>query len=293
VIAVVTNIDREHLDHYGSFENLRESFLKFVKEVPFYGLDVMCTDCSVVRGMIGEVDRRYITYGASGDAELRAIEIFQEKQGAGFDVVHQGRKLGRIVLGVPGRHNAINALAAIAVSFELGVDFDTIVKSLTGFKGVHRRFEIKGEARGVTVVDDYGHHPSEIKATLAAARDWRPEQSQEVARRVIVGFQPHRYTRTKILFDEFATAFDQAEVLLITEIYSAGEDPIAGVTGKALFEEVCKHRRGHGLETVFCPGLEEMEAWLEKSLRPGDLFLTVGAGNIWQAGEEILKRIKG
>ena len=293
VIAVVTNIDREHLDHYGSFDRLRESFLSFVKEVPFYGLDVLCTDCSVVRGMIGEIDRRYVTYGTSGDAEIRAIEICQEKQGAGFDVIHQGKKLGRIILGVPGLHNAVNALAAIAVSFELGVDFDTIAKSLTGFKGVHRRFEIKGEARGVTVVDDYGHHPSEIKATLAAARDWRPEQGLEIARRVVVGFQPHRYSRTKILLDEFTTAFDQAEVLLVTEIYSAGEDPISGVTGKALFEEVSNHRKTQGLETWFCPTLEEIQDWLLKNLRPGDLLLTVGAGNIWQVGEEILKRIKG
>jgi UDP-N-acetylmuramate--alanine ligase len=207
-------------------------------------------------------------------------------------VVRQGDKQGRIILGMPGRHNAINALAAVAVSLELGVDFDTIAKSLHGFKGVHRRFEIKGEAGGVTVVDDYGHHPSEIKATLAAARDWRPEKAAMIPSRVIAGFQPHRYTRTKLLADEFTTAFDQADVLLVAEIYAAGEDPIAGVTGKTLFKQVSKHRLGRGLETYFCPTLEEMDGCLEKLLRPGDLFLTVGAGNIWQVGEQVLKRLK-
>ena len=292
VIAVVTNIDREHLDHYGSFDKLRESFRSFLNEVPFYGLDVVCVDCQVVRGMIGEIERRYATYGSSNDAEIRAVEIYQEPQGCGFDVIHQGKKLGRIVLGVPGRHNAINALAAIAVAFELGIDFETAARSLTGFKGVHRRFQIKGEANGITVVDDYGHHPSEIMATLAAAREWRPEKSAELPGRVVVGFQPHRYTRTKLLLPEFTVAFDQAEILFVTEIYSAGEDPIAGVSGKLLSEEIAKHRSQLGLETYFCPGIEEMEDALMKSLKPGDLFITVGAGNIWQAGEEVLKRLR-
>ena len=291
VIAVVTNVDREHLDHYGTFDNLRESFLRFVNEVPFYGLDVLCTDCQVLRGMTGEIHRRYVTYGVSNDAEIRAVEVRQERTGCGFDVISKGKKLGRIVLGVPGRHNAVNALAAIAVGFELGVDYATAARALTGFKGAHRRFQIKGEALGITVVDDYGHHPTEIKATLAAAREWRPANGAELPGRVVCGFQPHRYTRTKILAEEFTAAFDQADLLLVTEVYSAGEDPIAGVSGKSLFEQIEKHRKPQGLETFFVPTLEEMEDSLAKMLKPGDLFITVGAGNIWQAGEELLKKI--
>jgi len=292
IIAVVTNIDREHLDHYGTFEHLRESFSRFLSEVPFYGLDVICVDCAVVRGMIGEIDRRYITYGMSADADLRAIEIVQEHQGCGFDVVFQGKNLGRIILGIPGRHNAINALAAIAVGFELGIDYETIARALTGFKGVHRRFEIKGEVNGITVVDDYGHHPSEIKATLAAAREWRPEKGAQLPGRIICAFQPHRYSRTKLLAEEFKSAFDQADILAMTEVYAAGEDPIAGVSGKALFDEVSAYRSSEGLKTYFFPTLEEMQGWLKKFLKPGDLLLTVGAGNIWQAGEQVLKRLK-
>lgn len=291
VIAVVTNVDREHLDHYGTFESLQASFLRFANEVPFYGLCVICTDCQVLRGMAGAIERRYVTYGVANDAEFRAVEIAQEKSGCGFDVIHQGRKLGRIVLGVPGRHNAVNALAAIAVAFELGVDYETAAKALANFKGVNRRFQVKGEAGGVTVVDDYGHHPTEIQATLAAASDWRPEKGGQLPGRIVCGFQPHRYTRTKILGEEFAAAFDQAQVLVVTEIYSAGEEPIAGVSGRTLFDRIALHRSARGLETLFCATLAEMESALEKLLKPGDLFITVGAGNIWQAGEEVLKRI--
>ena len=292
VIAVVTNIDREHLDHYGSFDKLRESFLNFLNEVPFYGLDVICLDCQVVRGMVGEIQRRYVSYGNSGDAEIRAVEIRAEEKGCGFDVIRQGKKLGRIVLGVPGRHNAANALAALAVAFELGVDFATAADSLNGFKGVHRRFQVKGMAQGITVVDDYGHHPSEIKATLEAAREWRPGKGGRIPRRVVVAFQPHRFTRTKLLAGEFAQAFDQAELLFVTEIYSAGEDPIAGVSGKALSEQLAEHRKQLGLKTRFVPELEEIAEEVVKSLQTGDLFITVGAGNIWQVGEAVLRRLR-
>jgi len=292
VIAVVTNIDREHLDHYGSFDKLRESFLNFLNEVPFYGLDVICVDCQVVRGISGEIQRRYMTYGSSGDAEIRAVEIYPERQGCGFEVIREGKKMGRIVLGVPGRHNAANALAALAVAFELGVDFETAAKSLNGFKGVQRRFQVKGRAKGITVVDDYGHHPSEIRATLAAAREWMPEKNAKLPRRVVAAFQPHRFTRSKLLAEEFTTAFDQAELLFITEIYSAGEDPIAGVSGQALSEQTAKHRAELGLDTRFLPKLEEMARAVANYLKPGDLFITMGAGNIWQVGEEVLKRLR-
>ncbi len=292
VIAVVTNIDREHLDHYGNFESLCESFLHFLNEVPFYGLDVVCIDCPVVRSLLGKIERRYITYGESPDAELRAVEIYPEKSGCSFEVIYQGENLGRITLGMPGRHNAINALACIAVGFELGVDFDVQASSLNGFKGVHRRFEIKGEVGGIVVVDDYGHHPREIQATLKATREWKPAQSGLKPQRVVCVFQPHRYTRTKILLDEFPSAFDQADVLVMTEIYPAGEDPIAGIDGKKLFQKVAEHRKGKNLETYFFPEFNEIILWLEKNLKSGDLLLTLGAGNIWQVGEEIFKRLK-
>ncbi len=293
VIALVTNIDHEHLDHYGTFEKLRESFLHFLNEIPFYGLDVLCIDCPVVRGIIGELDRRYLTYGEARDAELRAVEIFPEPAGCSFEVVNEGESLGRITLGMPGRHNAVNALGAVAVGFELGIEFKTIARALTGFKGVGRRFEEKGRAKGVAVVDDYGHHPAEIRATLAAAREWRPDQSGELARRVICIFQPHRYTRSKLLVEEFKAAFDRADILVMTEIYSAGEDPIAGINGRWLFEQVRQHRDQGGLETYFYPDFAQILEGLEKMVSPGDLVLTVGAGNVWQIGVELLKRLEG
>ena len=292
VIAVVTNIDREHLDYYGSFEKLRESFLAFLNEVPFYGLDVIGVDCPTIRGLLGEIKRRFITYGESPDADLRAVEIRTGASGLSFEVIYQGKNLGRIMLGIPGSHNAINALASIAVGFELGLDFSEMAKALTGFKGVGRRFEIKGELAGITIVDDYGHHPREVQATLSAGKEWRGKNGKTRARRVVCAFQPHRYTRTKLLAEEFGPAFDQAEVLLMTEIYPAGEEPIAGISGRWLFEIIKAHRDKLGLESYFFEGFEEMVKTLIKMLRPGDLFLTIGAGNIWQVGEEIIKRLK-
>jgi len=258
VIAVVTNIDREHLDHYGDFENLRQSFLHFLNEVPFYGL----------------------------------VEIYPEKNGCSFEVIYQGENLGRITLGMPGRHNAVNALSAIAVGFELGVDFETSARSLTGFKGVHRRFELKGEIEGIWVVDDYGHHPREIEATLKAVKEWKLKNGTSYAQRVVCVFQPHRYTRTKILLDEFPPAFDLAEVLVLTEIYPAGENPISGISGEKLFLKVKEHRDKKGLQTWFFPSFEEILSWLKNQLKPGDLLLTLGAGNIWQIAEDFLKSKK-
>jgi len=293
VIALVTNIDHEHLDHYGTFDKLRQSFLHFLNEIPFYGLDILCIDCPVARGMIGGLTRRYVTYGESRDAELRAVEIYPEKTGCSFEVVNEGENLGRITLGMPGRHNAVNALASIAAGFELGIDFQVIARALTGFKGVGRRFEEKGRAGGVAVVDDYGHHPREVQATLNAAREWRLDPGGQLAKRVVCIFQPHRYTRTKLLVDEFTSAFDRADLLLMTEIYSAGEEPIAGVSGKWLFDAVQAHREKIGLISCFYPGFEQILEALMKMVMPGDLVLTMGAGNIWQIGVDLLKRLEG
>jgi len=292
VIAVVTNIDREHLDHYGDFENLRQSFLHFLNEVPFYGLNVLGIDCPVVRGLVGELERRYITYGEAKDADLRAVEIYPEKTGCSFEVVYQGENLGKITLGMPGRHNAVNALSAIAVGFELGVDFETSARSLTGFKGVQRRLEFKGEAEGIVVIDDYGHHPREIEATLKAVKEWKFKNGTSYAQRTVCVFQPHRYTRTKLLLEEFPPAFDLAEVLVLTEIYPAGESPISGITGEKLFLKVKEHREKKGLKTWFFPSFEEILFWLKNQLKPGDLLLTLGAGNIWQIAEDFLKSKK-
>lgn len=291
VIALVTNIDQEHLDHYGSFDKLREAFIHFLNEVPFYGLDIVCIDCPELRALTGEISRRYVTYGESKDAELRAVEIFPEKTGISFEVVNEGKNLGRITLGMPGRHNAVNAVGAIACCFELGVDFQTIKRALTGFKGVGRRFEEKGRCGGVVVVDDYGHHPREIEATLNAAREWTDSEGR-LARRVVCVFQPHRYTRTMLLKDKFVSAFDRADILFMTEIYSAGEEPIAGISGSWLFEAVKAHRDRLGLITYFCPRIEELGEELLRIVEKGDLVLTVGAGNIWQVGVELLKRLK-
>jgi UDP-N-acetylmuramate--alanine ligase len=276
-IEVVTNIDPEHLDHYGTFERLHEAFVEFVNRVPFYGLAVLCLDHPSVQSLLPKLDKRHVTYGMAALAEYRADDVVLDGFSAAFDAWRRGQKLGRIRLQMVGAHNVQNALAAIAVADEVGIPFETVRAALEGFAGVQRRFTVRGEAAGVTVVDDYGHHPAEIRATLRGARE-------AFKRRLVVAFQPHRYTRTRDLMGEFATAFNDADVLVLTDVYAASEEPIPGADAAALHEAIrrCGHR---DCRHVARPDLGRAVADI---VREGDLVLTLGAGDITQAGPEIL-----
>jgi UDP-N-acetylmuramate--alanine ligase len=282
-VAVVTNIDPEHLDHFGTVEALERAFLDFINKVPFYGLAVLCMDHPRVRSFItaARVEKRLVTYGLGTEADYRATEVRFDGLRSHFTAVARGRVLGEVTLAMPGLHNVQNALAVLAVAEFLGVRFEELREALAHFQGVGRRFTVRGEAAGVTVIDDYGHHPAEIRATLAAARSGIAAGG----RRIVVAFQPHRYTRTRDLMDEFAAAFDEAEVVVLTEIYAAGEEPIPGVTGEALGQALRRH--GHP-EVRYVPRRAELGAALAPLLGRGDLLITLGAGDISQVGDEVL-----
>jgi len=281
-IAVVTNIDREHMDFHQTMERLDESFLAFVNKIPFYGLAVLCLDNAHVRALLPKVRKRFATYGLSPDAEFSARDLVLKPGGVDFTALHDGAALGALKLHLPGRHSATNALAAVAVAQELEIPFRQVAEALDGFTGIHRRFEIKGEPRGITIIDDYGHHPEEIRATLAAIRDsWK--------RPLTVIFQPHRYTRTRDLFDEFVTAFDGADRLVLTEIYPAGEDPIAEITGESLYQAI--KRNGH-VEVEFVADKTQIAKELSARLAPRDIALTLGAGDIYKVGEALVEALR-
>ena len=281
-IAVVTNIDADHLDYYSGIEEIKDTFVDFINKVPFYGMAVLCLDDRNIGEIIPRVKKRFVTYGVSSQADIRATNIRLAGNSTSFVAHYKGYRMGEITFGMPGRHNVLNALACIAVAMELDVPFARIQEGFAQFGGVGRRFQIKGEVRGIMVVDDYGHHPAEIRATLAAAKNGWPE------RRLVVAFQPHRYSRTKELFDEFVTAFYDADLLVVTDIYAASEKPIEGVTAEALANAI----RRHGQKDVtFIADREEIPDHLAGIVQPGDIVLTLGAGNIWQAGEALLKKL--
>ncbi len=279
--AIVTNIDPEHLDHYGSIERVHDAYLQFINRVPFYGLAVLCIDSVAVRGLVPRVRKRFVTYGLASDADLQAVHTRVTAEGTRFDVLEKGRWIGEVKLRMLGRHNAQNALAVIAVACELGIGFETIARALASFEGIDRRFEVKGEVGGVTVVDDYGHHPEEVKATLRAAREG-------FGRRLVAIFQPHRYTRTRDLLTEFLGAFDDADLLVLTDIYAAGEDKIDGVSGEALYEAL--RRRGHA-DVRFVPARADIAATLLPDLRGGDMVVTLGAGDVHKVGDDLLRAL--
>ncbi|HUT52571.1 MAG TPA: UDP-N-acetylmuramate--L-alanine ligase [bacterium] len=287
-VVIVTNVDREHMDHYASLEALHATFVEFMRRVPFYGLVVAGIDDPAVRSLIPQVQRRVVTYGLADDADIRAVDVRCEGLSCHFVAVKEGRRLGEVRLGIPGVHNAVNALASLAVAFELGVTFDQAAAALHGFIGAGRRFEVKGEKKGVMVIDDYGHHPTEIKATLRAARDFLESSRRGPNARLIVAFQPHRYSRTKDLWNEFGSSFYEADVLFMADIYAASEDPIPGISGESLCKEVGGRRGERGLATRFVPAVADVAAAAIKEVRPGDVFLTLGAGSIWQVGETLL-----
>jgi UDP-N-acetylmuramate--alanine ligase len=278
-IAVVTNIDREHLDHYADLLAIQDAFLQFVSRVPFYGAVVACLDDPNVRALLPRVDRRWITYGLSSEAEISATHVAVSGFGSRFTPLHRGVRLGEVKLQVPGRHSVYNALAAIAVGLELDVPFASAARALSSFHGVDRRFQLRGNAFGALVVDDYGHHPTEIAATLAAAREG-------FGVRTVVVFQPHRFTRTKALLEEFGRAFFLADRVVVTEIYAAGESPIPSVDGAAVADALVRH--GHPSVT-FEPDLARIPALLRETVHEGDMVLTLGAGNVWKVGEELIR----
>jgi len=281
-IAVVTNIDREHLDFHQTMERLNESFLAFINKVPFYGLAVLCIDDANVHGLSAKARKRFTTYGLSAEAEFSARDLKMSSDGVEFTVLQDGKSLGKLRLKLPGRHSATNALAAVAVASELEIPFAHVVEAMAAFSGIHRRFELKGESNGIMVIDDYGHHPSEIRATIGAIRDsWN--------RPLTVVFQPHRFTRTRDLFDEFLTAFEGSDRLVLTEIYPAGEDPIAGVTGEALYQAI--KRKGH-LDVQFIADKNQIVRHMAGKLNRGDIALTLGAGDIYKVGEALVEALK-
>jgi UDP-N-acetylmuramate--alanine ligase len=282
ILAVVTNIDREHLDHYASLEEIEAAFTEFVNRVPFYGAAVLCMEDENIQQIFPAVRRRTITYGRSAQVDLEIQNVALNASGSKFSIRRRGSELGRFRLNVPGVHNVLNATAAIGVALELDVIVDQIIEGLTVFSGVDRRFSIRGEERGVKVIDDYGHHPTEIKATLAAAK-LLPHS------RIRVLFQPHRYSRTKQLLDEFGTAFHQADDLYLLDIYAASEPEIEGVNAKALLETV----RSYGHRSVhYAPSLEQGAAAIAAAAEPGDVIITLGAGNVSQAAGEILVKLR-
>ncbi len=282
VIGVITNIDPEHLDHYGSYAALEEAFVAFANRVPFWGLTVLCLDHPGVQAIVPKMTRRTVTYGFASQANLVAWDARSEGQGMRFSVRRRDETLGEVMLALPGRHNVQNALATLAVALELEVPFPLAAEALASFGGIERRFERKGSARGVTLVDDYAHHPAEIRATLEAAREIHDG-------RIVVAFQPHRYTRTRDLWDDFTAAFNHADVLLVTEIYAAGEPKLPGIETTQLVDAI----RAHGHRDVhFVRDLDELPQRVASITRPGDLLVTLGAGNISTAGQRILAALE-
>jgi UDP-N-acetylmuramate--alanine ligase len=289
-IAVVTNIDPEHLDHYGTHDAVKNAFVSYANKVPFYGLCVLCLDHPSVQEILPRLERRHLTYGISRQADFRASGARFEGMATHFDAFRRNEPLGRFVVRMPGAHNMLNALAVIAVADELEVPLDVTRDAIAGFHGVQRRFTVLGQPayerngkRGdVMIVDDYGHHPAEIEATLDAAQTG-------FDRRVIVAFQPHRYTRTKLLFDEFTRAFNKADVVFVTDVYPAGEQPIAGATGEALAEAI----RAHGHRAVsFVKGKDLVSRALREVVEPGDIVIALGAGDINASARELLAMLE-
>jgi UDP-N-acetylmuramate--alanine ligase len=281
-IAVVTTIDEEHLDHYKGIEEIKDAFVEFANKVPFYGAAVVCVDDENVRSIMPRITRRVITYGMDAEAEVSALAVTQTGMRACYKAFQKGELLGEMELNMPGKHNVYNSLAALAVGLELRVEFEAIRTALAEFQGVERRFEIKGEAAGITVLDDYGHHPTEIRAVLETAREiWEG--------RVIAVFQPHRYTRTSLLLSHFGTAFDACERVYLTDIYAAGEEPIKGVSSRNVADEIKKNGQ---TDVIYEPDQDSLLCSLPSVLKPGDIVVTLGAGDISGFGRKLLDRLR-
>ncbi|HKK47005.1 MAG TPA: UDP-N-acetylmuramate--L-alanine ligase, partial [Balneolaceae bacterium] len=282
-LAVITNIEAEHLDIYDNLDDVKDAFIEFANKVPFYGAVALCLDDPTVRSIIPSIDRRTITYGLTPQAQIRATDIEMDHFNSSFTVISEGNQLGRILLKAPGEHNVKNALAAVAVGLELDIDFDHIKSGLERFEGVFRRFQLKADQDDVMVIDDYAHHPTEVQATLNAARKgWKD-------RRIVAVFQPHLYSRTQDLYKEFGLSFFDAEVCVITDVYPSREKPIEGVTGKLIADAAKEygHRKVHYVENK-----EELPGQLKEIVEPGDVVITMGAGDIYKYGEQFVEALK-
>lgn len=283
-ITVVTNIEDDHLDYYGTKENIIKAFCEFILATDSEGFTVMCLDDPVIQGILPliKAEKKVITYGFTSNADFCALNVRLNGLYTKADVYNRGKLLGELRLSIPGKHNVLNALATVAVSINCGLSFSAVANSLQTFHGVQRRFQDIGECSGIHIIDDYAHHPTELKATLAAARTLNPE-------RIVAVFQPHRYTRTHLLAREFGEAFRDADILILDEIYAAGESPIPGVNTGLIVEQI-KEQTGQPVEYI--PGRAEIEERLFGLIQPGDLVITMGAGNIWSVGTDLLQRLR-
>ena len=282
-ISVVTNIDREHLNYYKSMDKLRDTFSQFMNKVPFYGATIACLDDEEIQRLLPGLKKRCITYGLSSQADLSGRDIEQNGMNVSFEVIFSGNSMGRVTVGMPGKHNVRNALAAIGVAMEFNLEIDTIREGLKSLGGLRRRFQIKGERDGVMVIDDYGHHPTEIMAVLETLRESWP------GRRIIVIFQPHRYSRTYDLFDKFVLSFNNADVTFVAPIYEAGESPIEGISSETIARGI--HEHGHR-DVRACNKNGEILSKVFETVLPGDILLTLGAGDIFKIGEDFLNQNK-
>ncbi len=280
-IAVVTNIENDHMDYYGTMENILHTFREFLYKLPQTGLAVLCFDNAHIREIAQNLERRYISYAVDHDAEYMARNIRTEGAVTTYDFYHYEELLGAIKIDVPGRHNVANSLAAVVVGINVGLTIAQTADGLSYFKGVKRRFQTKAKVNGVWVVDDYAHHPTEITTTLLAARQTKPK-------RLICVFQPHRYSRTKLLRKEFGTAFTPADMLILTDVYAAGEQALPGINGEVIKEEV-EHQTNQ--QVTYIPDKDKIARYLSEIVEPGDLVLTMGAGNIYLTGEELVDNL--
>jgi len=282
-VAVVTTVDEEHLDHYNDIEAIKASFVEFANKVPFYGAAVVCLDEENVQAIIPRIIRRVITYGFSQQADVRATDVVLDGQKVTFNVSLRQSKLGSVLLRMPGQHNIANALAAVAVGLELDIPFPSISEGLSQFTGISRRLEKRGEAGGIVFVDDYAHHPTEISATLETVKAmW--------GGRIVAVFQPHRYSRTQALWEKLGRSFYDADSVIVTSIYAAGEQPIPGVTAESVAKAALTSGHRH---VLYMPDREAIVEHLAGSLEPGDVVITLGAGDIWKTGDDTMRRLAG
>lgn len=281
-IGIVTNVENDHMDHYGTMENIIKAFTQFLNQIREDGWGVVCFDNENIRNIVKNVNRKIVSYAIDHEADYVAANIKADASGISFDVIHKGENLGTVKLNVPGRHNVLNAMACVVTGITLGQSVAQMAEGLTMFNGAKRRFQTKGKAHGVWVVDDYAHHPTEIATTLKAARQTQPK-------RLVCAFQPHRYSRTQLLQKEYGSCFKDADLLVLTDVYSAGEDPIPGVDGELLVKEVAEQT---GQKTVYIKDKKEIAAYLKSIAQEGDLIMTMGAGDIVKCGEELVELLK-
>jgi UDP-N-acetylmuramate--alanine ligase len=282
-VAIVTNVDAEHLDHYGTYDNVKKAFTDFCNRVPFFGMSALCMDNEGVQDILPNLTKRFTTFGISSQATYRARNIRPDGLNTKFVVWRRAEELGEVTLPMPGQHNVLNALGVLAIADFLGIPFETYVKALAQFEGVARRFTVRGEVGGVTVVDDFGHHPAEVRATLSGARQ------SFAGRRVIAAFQPHRYTRTRDQWDEFPKAFHDADKVVICDIFAAGEKPIDGISSEGLVK--LAREAGHK-DITYVSRREDLAKWIDQHAKPTDLVITLGAGNIQLVCNDLIELLE-